>query len=170
VTSPEDFKVILRERAGRLSRPVAEPPKDLKRIVIFSVGRELYGLEIKNVYEIFKADSVTFVPGAEPYIQGVTNLRGEIVTVIDLQSLLMGKPRQDTAAGGQMIVGEYDGGKLGLVVTDIDGIHDIQAELIDPPLTTLERLRAEHLIGEFKFGNRIVGLLDAASILEHKGA
>lgn len=170
MANDNEFAAILRERATKLSRPLAEPVTDLKRVVIFSVGRELYGLEIGMVVEILRPEIVTFVPGAESHIEGVTNLRGDIVTVIDLEGLLTGTSRSAGRTKKEMIVGEFAGNKLGMLVTNVDGIHDIQAELIDPPLTTIEKLKAEYLLGEFKFGNRIVGLLNAAGILEIKGA
>lgn len=164
-----ESKSILRDRAARLSRPLAEPPKDLKRVVIFNVGREMFGLEIERVIEILRPESVTRVPGSESHVEGVTNLRGEIVTVMDLESLLTGTPRKGAKKPCDMIVGELSGNKLGMMVTSVEGIFDIQAGLIDPPLTTLEKLKAEHLIGEFKFGDRIVGLLSAPGLMEIKG-
>lgn len=169
MTGASEFQTTLRERAARLSRPLAEPPKDLTRVVIFNVGQEQYAVEITNVMEIIRPDMVTRVPGAERYIEGVTNLRGEIVTVVDLKGMLTGDSRERTEESGEMIVCECAGNRLGVLVTKVVGISDIQAGLIDPPLTTLEKLKAEHLIGEFKFEDRIVGLLNANVILRIQG-
>ena len=169
MTVADEFRVILRERAARLSRPLDELPKDLTRVVIFNVGRELYGMEIVHVLEICRPESVTYVPGAESYIEGVTNLRGEIVAVADLKSLLTGEPRNKKEKRGGMILAEIMGKKLGMLVTGIDGIYDIQSGSIDPPLNTLEKLKAEHLVGEFMFRDRIVGLLNAVAVLGIKG-
>jgi purine-binding chemotaxis protein CheW len=161
----EDVR-ILRERAARLSRPIEEPPTDLTRVVVFSLGGELYGLEVVRVVEIFRPESLTPIPGAPLYIEGVTNLLGDIVTVIDLKAMLTGEARAASCQEGRVIVASSGDDLAGLLVDSVIGIHDIRAASIDPPLNTLEKLAADHLVGEFKLENDMVGLLDLANILE----
>lgn len=162
----DDEAQILRERAARLSRPVEEPPSDLTRVVVFRLGVELYGLEVVNVVEIFQPECLTPVPGAPPYIEGVTNLRGEIVTVIDLRALLTGEARDASLKEVRVVVAASGSDWTGLLVDAVIGIYDIRAASIDPPLDTLEKLEADHLVGEFKLVNDMVGLLNLNNILE----
>ncbi|MFA5866387.1 MAG: chemotaxis protein CheW [Actinomycetota bacterium] len=161
-----EFTQILRERAARLSQPVEEPPSDLTRVVVFRLGAELYGLEVAHVVEIFRPERLTPVPGAPIYIEGVTNLRGDIVTVIDLKAMLTGEARAGSFEEGRVLVGATGRDSAGLLVDEVIGIYDIRAASIDPPLTTLEKLAADHLVGEFKLEKEMVGLLNLTNILE----
>lgn len=162
----DDAARILRERAARLSRAVEEPPSDLTRVVVFRLGAELYGLEVVHVVEIFRPERFTPVPGAPLYIEGVTNLRGEIVTVIDLKALLKGEARVTSFDEGRVIVAATGRDLAGLLVDEVIGIRDIRAASIDPPLNTLEKIEADHLVGEFKIEKDMVGLLNLTNILE----
>ncbi len=157
---------MLRDRAARLSRPVEEQPSDLTRVVVFKLGSELYGLEVVHVVEIFRPERLTPVPGAPAYIEGVTNLRGDIITVIDLKAMLTGEARTASFAEGRVLVGATGRSSAGLLVDSVIGIHDIRAASIDPPLETLEKLAADHLVGEFKLENEMIGLLNLTNILE----
>jgi purine-binding chemotaxis protein CheW len=161
----DDADRILRDRAARLSRPVEEPPTDLTRVVVFRLGNELYGLEVVHVLEIFRPESLTPVPGAPLYIEGVTNLRGEIVTVIDLKAFFTGETRTASIKEGRVIVAATGQHLAGLLVDSVVGIQDIRAVSIDPPLNTLEKLEADHLVGEFKLEEDMVGLLNLTNIL-----
>lgn len=162
----ENVNKTLRDRAARLSRPVEEAPTDLTRIVVFKLGEETYGLEVVHIVEIFRPENLTEVPGAPRYITGVTNLRGEIVTVIDLKVFLTGEERKTSLKDGRIILAATGQDTGGLLVDGVVGIFDIRAASIDPPLDTLEKLEADHLVGEFRLDEEIVGLLNAVDILE----
>jgi purine-binding chemotaxis protein CheW len=165
VSEKDDQTRILRERAVRLSRPVEEPPSDLTRVVIFKLGNEVYGLEVGTVVEIFRPERLTPVPNAPLYIEGVTNLRGDIVTVIDLKALLTGESRAGLLNEGRVIVASIENDLVGLLVDAVIGINDIRAASIDPPLDTLEKLAADHLVGEFRLDDEMVGMLNITNIL-----
>lgn len=162
----DQIQQILRDRAVRLSKPVEEAPTDLTRVVVFKLGGEMYGLEVVHVVEIFQPESLTIVPGAPRYISGITNLRGEIVTVIDLKAFLTGEERNPSPENGRVIVAATGRDSGGLLVDEVVGVFDIRATAIDPPLDTLEKLEADHLVGEFKLDDEIIGLLNATDILE----
>lgn len=161
----DDKREVLRERATRLSRPAEEAPTDLTRVIVFRLGEELYGMEVVHVVEIFRPERITIIPGAPQYIRGVTNLRGKIVTVIDLKSLLIGEQVEDAINHARIIVTATARDSAGLLVDAVTGIYDIRAAIIDPPLDTLEKLEADHLVGEFRLEKELVGLLNATNIL-----
>lgn len=161
----EETRQILRERAIRLARTDAPEPVAQQRIVIFGLGGERYGLDIDNVVEIFSPETITPVPGARNAIQGVTNLRGDIVTVINLAAVL-GLAGTIERGGRQVILAAQGTITAGLLVDEILGIWDIPAASIDPPLNTIEKIRAEHLLGEFKVADNLVGLLNVPNLLE----
>ncbi len=166
----EELAQTLRERAARLSRPSENEPVDTKRVVVFRLHQELYGLEISEVVEILQPERVTAVPGAPLYIDGVTNIRGDIVTVMDLRQLLTGEAGAAEKDETQIIVVEAKEYSAGLMVDKVIGIFDIQTDMIDPPLHTLEKLKADHLLGEFKLEKDLIGLLNATNILEANGS
>jgi purine-binding chemotaxis protein CheW len=132
---------------------------------MFDIVGERYGLAIENVSEIFRPRGITPVPGVGENIAGVTNLRGEIVTVLNLAGILGVRNSDEQPAEEQILVAEDESGRAGLLVDGIAGIVDIAIDAVDPPLNTLEKVRAEHLLGEFKIDDRLVGLLNPANIL-----
>ncbi len=160
-----EIQQILRDRAVRLARTEAAEHEAKTRIIIFALNGERYGLDIDHVVEIFTPETITPVPGAPAAIMGVTNLRGDIVTVIDLINAL-GLSRSKDQAGRQVILGMNGNVIGGFLVDRILGIWDVVTATIDPPLNTIEKIRAEHLTGEFKLADDLVGLLNAPNLLE----
>jgi purine-binding chemotaxis protein CheW len=158
-------RIILRERAARLARVDAQEPVEITRIVVFGAGGERYGLDIDSVIEIFRPVAVTPVPGSAPSVQGVTNLRGDIVTVINVAAAL-GLAGRAASGRQRIILAAGNGVTAGFLVDAVYGIQDIETATIDPPLTTLENVKAEHLLGEFKLEDNLVGLLNADNLLE----
>jgi chemotaxis signal transduction protein len=160
-----DSRSILRERAARLARVEEQEPVEVTRIVVFGAGGERYGLNIDSVIEIFLPAAVTPVPGSTPAVQGVTNLRGDIVTVINVAAALglAGRAPSDLQ---RIILAAGNGITAGFLVDAVYGIRDIETATIDPPLATLENVKAEHLLGEFKLEDDLVGLLNADNLLE----
>lgn len=165
MTGDNGFAEALRERAARLSRPPEEELAETRRVIMFDVAGERYGLAIENVREIFRPRGITPVPGAGTHVAGVANLRGEIVTVLDLAGILEVRNGEEQHADLQIIIAEEEDGSAGLLVDRITGIVDIAINAVEPPLNTLEKVRAEHLLGEFKIDDRLVGLLNPTNIL-----
>ncbi len=163
--SDDELTKVLKDRAARLSRPPEEELAETRRVIMFDIAGERYGLAIENVSEIFRPRGITPVPGAAENIAGVTNLRGEIVTVLDLAGILEVGNNGDEPVEAQILVAEDESGSAGLLIDGIAGIVDIAIDAVDPPLNTLEKVRAEHLLGEFKIDDRLVGLLNPANIL-----
>ncbi len=161
----KEIQQILHDRATRLARTEASEHEEQMRIIVFGLNGERYGLDIENVVEIFTPEKITPVPGSPAAIMGVTNLRGDIVTVINLGSALgLSLTKNDT--GRPVILGINGAITAGLLVDEILGIWDIATSTIDPPLNTIDKVKAEHLTGEFKLADDLVGLLKASNLLE----
>ncbi len=105
---------------------MAEPPE--LRTLLFRVGRAVYGCDIAAVREIVPVRQATRLPGTPPYVNGLINLRGTILTVIDLGERLEGD-RTLTAEGSTIIV-EVGGRHLGVVVSDV---MDVTPLRLEPP-------------------------------------
>ncbi len=103
------------------------------QFVVFTLAQEEFGIDIMRVREIKKLPRVTRLPNAAEYIDGVINLRGEVLPVIDLRSRF-GMQRREATEETRVIIVELDRGKVGLVV---DGVTEVlrteTAALQDPP-------------------------------------
>lgn len=158
------FQVILRERAQRLSQPLREKREETVKLIVFSIGEEFYGFEAAHVREVVKAERITFVPCAPDFIEGVINLRGSIISVIDLAKILN---IQDATRIGErwLIVVEVGSIEAALHIDLVRGVIDVPKSSIKPLLVTLERGQTEHLKGEAHIDNYLVGILDLENIL-----
>jgi purine-binding chemotaxis protein CheW len=101
-------------------------------IIVFKLGKEIYGLELQEVREIIMVGLVTPVPRAPSFIQGVLNLRGEIIPVIDLR-LRFGLEHQDPSALSRIIVTPIGDVFTGLIVDSVDEVKNIDRKLLEPP-------------------------------------
>ena len=87
--APEHVRQVLEERARALAKPAhAEPPGDTIEIVLFDLEGETYALEANTVWEVFRLEALSPLPGARPPVFGVTSWRGAVLTVLDLRQVL----------------------------------------------------------------------------------
>jgi purine-binding chemotaxis protein CheW len=101
-------------------------------IIVFKLGKEIFGLELQEVREIIMVGLVTPVPRAPNFIQGVLNLRGEIIPVIDLR-LRFGLEHQDPTAMSRIIVTPIGDVFTGLIVDSVDEVKNIDRKHLEPP-------------------------------------
>jgi len=105
-------------------------------LVVFRLGPEAFGLRLHEVREIIMAGQVTPVPRAPAFIEGVLNLRGEVMPVIDLRARF-GLPRQANTSLSRIIISPIEGIFTGLVVDAVDEVRSVdQRKLEDPPTVT----------------------------------
>jgi purine-binding chemotaxis protein CheW len=125
--SPERTKTIYCERAAQLAgrRVRAEGPSTALRLLVFVLRGERYGLDFADVVELLPFAHCTPVPGAPPQLLGVTNVRGEIRSVVDLGRLL-DLPENDRRGEGYILLVRHQGREMGLRV---DGLDRLQAVL-----------------------------------------
>ncbi|MFO8062505.1 MAG: chemotaxis protein CheW [bacterium] len=92
-----------------------------KQIIAFNLENKQYGIEIGNVIDVYEKMDAVRVPGSEDYIEGIINLRGDVVTLIDLKTRL----RIDRSMEDQnVIICEVNKEKFGLTVDSLEGILD----------------------------------------------
>jgi purine-binding chemotaxis protein CheW len=153
-----DVERILRDRAASLAEEVNEVSEvRTSLLVLFAIGDEWYGIDVRGVREIRREFSITPVPGVPPYIAGVINLRGEIVSVTYLAKLL---GLEDPSVPATMIVCDLDGISTALLVGELSDIVEVAQSSIEPPLATLERTKAEHVTGQVAVDDRLVTILE----------
>jgi len=137
-------------------------------IVGFQVGRETYGVPITSLHEIVRVPEITAVPDAPTYMEGVINLRGKIVSVIDLRKRFAEKSA-GSSRQNRILVVEHNGRLAGLIVDSASEVLKIPASDIEPPPATFQDGGLNCVTGLGKYQGRLIVLLDMARLLEYSG-
>ena len=137
-------------------------------IVGFQVGRETYGVPITSLHEIVRVPEITAVPDAPEYMEGVINLRGKIVSVIDLRKRFSEKTI-DQGRQNRILVVEHNGRLAGLIVDSASEVLKIPATDVEPAPATFQDGGLNCVTGLGKYQGRLIVLLDMAKLLEYSG-
>ncbi|MCB0113419.1 MAG: chemotaxis protein CheW [Caldilineaceae bacterium] len=137
---------------------------DEEHLVIFTLGTENYGVDISEVWEINTMLEITRIPQAPDFIEGVINLRGQIVPVMDLRKRL-GLMAKEYDRDTRIMVIQTLGNRLGLIVDSVSEVVKVSQDVIEPPsqLTTL--IEDNYLRGIAKQENYLIILLDVHRLL-----
>jgi purine-binding chemotaxis protein CheW len=138
--------------------------KDLQ-IVGFRVGSETFGVSIQAVHEIVRLMEITAVPDAPVYIEGVINLRGKIIPVVDLRKRF-GEKTITASKKNRILVAEVGNKMVGLVVDSASEVLKIPPANIDPPPNVFEEGELNYVTGVAKLGNRLIILVELSKIMQ----
>jgi purine-binding chemotaxis protein CheW len=133
-------------------------------IVGFQVGRETYGVPITSLHEIVRVPEITAVPDAPDYLEGVINLRGKIVSVMDLRKRF-GQKQVALKKQNRILVVEHQGRLAGLIVDSASEVLKIPAEAVEPPPAAFQEGGLNCVTGLGKVAGRLVVLLDMSKLL-----
>jgi purine-binding chemotaxis protein CheW len=143
--------------------------KEGRQILVFKVASDELGLDISCVREVLKPQEVYPLPKALDFIEGVINLRGHIVALIDLRKRLHGKPTEEP--GKRVIICKVNKLIVGLAVDSLKEIIALSEENIRPtPEVAVMQMEADVTMGLAKIGEKIIPILDLAQIITKKGA
>ncbi len=151
--------------AVAIDTPAAESVVKAKpgKYLTFCLAGEEYGVPVLKVREIIKMMDITVVPQVPAYVRGVINLRGKVITVIDLR-LKFGFAGQEQTDETAIVVVEVrvDGGKvlMGIVVDSVSDVLNIQADEIEDTPAFGDRVQTDYLSGMAKVKGRVKILLD----------
>jgi purine-binding chemotaxis protein CheW len=134
-------------------------------IVGFQVGRETYGVPITSLHEIVRVPEITAVPDAPDYMEGVINLRGKIVSVIDLRKRL-GEKKVNSSRRNRILVVEHNGRLSGLIVDSASEVLKIPAADVEPSPASLQEGGLNCVTGLAKHQGRLIVLLDMTRLLD----
>lgn len=135
-----------------------------RQLVVFRLHNEEFGVEITDVREIVKPRHITRLPHVADYIEGVTNLRGEVIPVICLRKRFGLEPQEETQ-DTRIIMLEIDDGMVGFIVDAVTETLRLPEDAIDPPPSNIAGLRADYLAGVGKIDDRLLILLEVDKIL-----
>ena len=134
------------------------------KMVTFSLGGKEYGVDIMNVKEIAKADKFTYVPNANSYVQGVYNLRGDIIPIIDLR-LFFHMPVEKKKDGLEnMLILRIEERVYGTIVDKIDKVVGINSESIQPPHPIFGDINIKYINGVVEKSGALYIILDVLRI------
>jgi len=133
-------------------------------IVGFQVGRETYGVPITSLHEIVRVPEITAVPDAPDYLEGVINLRGKIVSVMDLRKRF-GEKQAAVKKNNRILVVEHSGRLAGLIVDSASEVLKIPADAVEAPPAVFQEGGLNCVTGLGKVGGRLIVLLDMSKLL-----
>ncbi|HHX66032.1 MAG TPA: chemotaxis protein CheW [Chloroflexi bacterium] len=130
-----------------------------EQVVVFSLAGEHYGLDISRIQGIIKLPEITRVPRAPRFVEGIINLRGAIVPVIDLRKRFRLGERTDTRET-RIINVEMGDHLVGLIVDAVEEVLNIPPDAVEPTPELVTTLDSAYLRGIAKLDDRLVILLD----------
>lgn len=137
----------------------------MRKLALFESGNLLCGLDIAHVQEINKNIAVTAVHRAPKYVRGVINLRGEIVTVIDLRSKFGFAPLTQAAAEAQIVIVRQGDENIGLLVDSVSDVVIVDEKDIEPPPSNLTGETGHFFKGVCKLEHSLVVILNIDELL-----
>jgi len=134
------------------------------QVVAFKVGREDFGVDVKKVEGVISMVDITRMPRAPQFVEGIINLRGQIVAVVDLANRL-GIESTERGAATRIVVVEAQDVKVGLVVESPEVLNINQEDIEASPMLATSDVNASFIMGVVKLGDRLLILLDVDRVL-----
>ncbi|MDR7440346.1 MAG: chemotaxis protein CheW [Armatimonadota bacterium] len=136
-----------------------------QHLVVVRLDRERYGFAIEHVHEIIRMQEVTRVPRAPEFVEGVINLRGQVIPVLDLRRRF-GLPPGERDGTTRIVVVEMNGNRVGVVVDAVLEVLRVPQSSVVPPEDMLATSQVAFLRGVAKHGDGLILLLDLQRVLE----
>lgn len=132
------------------------------QIVVFLLGEKHYGFKTEKVLEISKKANPTIVPNSPDWVEGLVNLRGDIVTMVNLSKILQLK---DSLCYNKFIILQHKDEKIGLMVTEVNEVINIS----DDEFQKVDSTENNGIIGIVKLDGEIVNIIDINNLLKNEG-
>lgn len=149
-------------------RGVNEKVIDLDlQVVVFRLGDGVFGAEISQVEEIIKMPEITRMPSAPEFVEGIINLRGDVMTIMDLRKKL-GLSVTETSEETRIIIAETSGYTLGLIVDSVREVITLKDKDIDAASSAKVKYDSDFVRGVAKLPDGLLILLDLTKMLSEK--
>ncbi len=136
-----------------------------KEFITFYIGDALCGIDLLKVQEVIKHTDITQVPQAPEYVLGILNLRGRIITVIDIGKKLELSPIESDKNNRNVIVNSLDE-HIGLLVDRISDVLQVKSDRIEPTPSNIGGIQKEFFKGVYKTAKNLIGILDIDEVLK----
>lgn len=166
--APEDLAALWHRRAVELAEA---PDRDhevgeMLSLVLLRLGSDRYAVPITSVREILRVGRLTPVSTAPAFVIGVINLRGVIMTVLDLR-VFFGLEPGPIGADARIIIAEGGGMVVGILVERVEEIVDLPAGRVKPPLSQAKGVVEDYVVGIAAHGEQMVVLIDLDKVLRN---
>ncbi len=135
-----------------------------KQMVLFELGTETYGLDIATVHEIIRMQPITKVPKAPFYVEGVINLRGKVIPVIDI-GRKFGFEKTEEVKNNRIVVINIKNTTLGIIVDAVTEVIRVPVDSIDPVSDIVTSGQSDYLLGIAKLPDKMVIILALDKLL-----
>ena len=140
-------------RSRKAAEKVIEIEEATEQIVFVTLAGSVYGLEGRFVREIIVVPEITFVPSVPPHILGVFNLRGDVESVFDVRQVL-GLSEGAITRSSRIVLAQVRDVRAGALVDSVEEVSLVPKAQIAPPLHTMEKIKADFLVGETPFRDK----------------
>lgn len=137
---------------------------DEKQMVLFELGSEIYGLDIAAVHEIIRMQPITRVPKAPIYVEGVINLRGKVIPIVDMRRRF-GLEKSESEKNNRIVVVNIQDTILGIIVDAVTEVMRIPMESIESVSDIVTAANSDYLLGIAKLPDKMVILLELDKLL-----
>lgn len=134
------------------------------QLVTFMLGDEEFGVDILLVKEIIRPLQITAVPNSPSYVEGVINLRGTVIPVIDLRRRFS-MISKDASSQTRIIVIEFSNARIGFIVDNVSEVLRIRNDTVEPPPPVVADIDSEYISGVGKLKDRLLILLDMKKLI-----
>ena len=131
---------------------------DERQLVVFDLASEAYGVNIGTVREIIRMQEITQVPRTPDYVEGVINLRGKVIPVIDMRKRF-GFPVAEHTKDTRIVVIDIGGADIGATVDAVTEVLRLGADSIEPPSAVITTSDSDYILGIAKLETRLIILL-----------
>ncbi len=142
----------------------AKAGEEVLQFVTFTLDNEDYAVDILNVQEINRVTEITRVPNSPDYVEGVINLRGKVIPVINLRKKFQFKEKT-TDDTSRIIIMEIHGITNGLIVDSVSEVLRVPSSVIEPPPPMSSELDSKFIKGIAKLKDRLIILLDIDKLI-----
>ena len=135
------------------------------QLVSFNIGSEEFGVDILKVQEINRMVEITRVPQAPDYVEGVINLRGKVIPIIDLRKRFSLDTKEHDK-NTRIVVVDIAGNVMGMIVDSVSEVLRLQTSTIENPPEIVTGVNAEYIKGVAKLEDRLLIFLDLTKVID----
>ena len=150
-----------------MAQAVVDTSRSEQQLVVFDLDSEAYGVDIGAVREIIRLQEITRVPRTPDFVEGVINLRGKVIPVVDLRKRFM-LPVAEQNDDNRIVVIDIGGQDIGIVVDAVTEVLRILSESVEPPSSVITTADSDYLMGICKLESRMIILLDLERVLSEE--
>lgn len=133
---------------------------DLNQLIVFNLGDEEYGINISYAKEIVRIPKITKVPNMPVFMEGIIDLRGNVIPVIDAKTKF-GFAQSERGIDSELLILDLEGMNLGIIVDDVSEVVNINENAVKRLAGKMGTIGGKSIEGIFKIDNRLVLLINA---------